>query len=110
MADDRLEIAEALLAKARSTAFAAERESFVAGAYGQLGAFLGSGRAPRRPVPEAGPERPVPQPPAGALPPGADDADAEWEPPLYVDLTVVEKAYAASRDLRRPGLVVDLTI
>src|SRR5579875_298028 len=107
MADDRLEIAEALLAKARSTAFEAERESFVVGAYGQLGAFLGSAPGPRSAGDDPG-RGPSASPSRGvlALPPAADDP----EPPLYLDRAAVERAYAAHKQSGRRGVVVDLTI
>ena len=55
MTTQRLDVAEALLAKARSTPFPHERESFVAGARGQIDAYL---RAAGRPAP-AGDSDPV---------------------------------------------------
>lgn len=126
MGDHRLDLAEALLAKARSTTFEGERASFVSGAYQQLGAFLGTGRAvaPRRgsatravrPLPAG----PVPGPAdagevgtdAGAASgPGSDAGDGHDEAVLVVDLAAAERAYRSqTAGAARSGVLIDLTI
>ena len=133
MTDHRLDLAEALLAKARSTSFEGERDSFVSGAYQQLGAFLDAGRPALHPEPEGGPradrsQRTVPAttPPvpvgtgaddglrsgAGAVPgdgqePGDDDTDEV----LVVDLAAAERAYRSQSAWgARAGALIDLTI
>lgn len=115
MADHRLELAEALLAKARSTSFDGERESFVAGAYTQLGAFLGDGTTrgsrsrPSRPHPRALDPRPASVLPA---PVATENAiDHEPEPVMVVDLAAAERAYRGQIAWRAPsGVLVDMTI
>ena len=102
-------MAEALLAKARSTTFDGERDSFVAGAYSQLGAFLGSGR----PMPVATAALPpAPERPAQALPAGeGPDEAVDDEPVVIVDLAAAERAYRGlAWGSTRSGVLVDLTI
>ena len=127
MGDDRLDLAEALLAKARSTAFEAERDSFVAGAYSQLGSFLDSApvslprysrpgqpspRAvrvtgtPALPAPPAPPKLSEPVPPLPAPAPIVDPT----EPVPVVDLTALEAYQATTVHPDRRGVLIDLTI
>lgn len=116
MADHRLDLAEALLAKARSTSFDGERASFVAGAYGQLGAFLGedaghgSRSRPSRPqAPGLGsrPAAALPSPIRVEEPANDHESDAV----MVVDLAAAERAYRGQSAWRGPsGVLVDLTI
>ncbi len=132
MGDHRLDLAEALLAKARSTTFEGERASFVSGAYQQLGAFLGTGRAvaPRRgsatwavrPLPAG----PVPGPADAGSAPGSDAGGSDAagsdvggsdaggghdEAILVVDLAAAERAYRSqTAGAARSGVLIDLTI
>ncbi len=119
MADHRLDLAEALLAKARSTSFEGERQSFVAGAHHQLSAFLGSD-APvqRRPGERAGAAPALARRPAASLSapevPAAQETPApsepEAEPVLVVDLAAAERAYRSHSGRAVPGVLVDLAI
>ncbi len=130
MTDHRLDLAEALLAKARSTSFEGERDCFVAGAYQQLGAFLDDGQpaAGRRGSggrPAARPRRGVAVPALG--PPAREEApteegeasggavgeaeDGHGDAVLVVDLAAAERAYRGqSAWAARSGALIDLTI
>lgn len=122
MGEHRLELAEALLAKARSTSFDGERDSFVAGAYTQLGAFLGAADRParsdsvvQRPA-VAGRHRPAGTLPAGPAPAAEPAADIDMDegaggPGLVIDLAAAERAYRGmSAGRPAAGALVDLTI
>lgn len=130
VADERLDLAEALLAKARSTSFEAERQSFVVGAAHQLSAFLGSdtpagrrlgdrssgacratiGRGPLAPLPApAGGEE------AGTAGRVTDTATTDGEAgasgsAMVVDLAAAERAYRSHGPRATPGVLVDLAI
>lgn len=128
MSDRRLDLAEALLAKAKSSPFDGERESFAAGAYSQLAAYLGSGSVSAEEV------RPAPTATAWPIAelvgigessvvedlddgdPGedlGDDASGDSgssEAPIVIDLAAAERAYRGGRSAARPGALIDLTI
>lgn len=129
MTDHRLDLAEALLAKARSTSFEGERDSFVTGAYQQLGAFLDSGRPALHPKAEGGQRatRPRRTVPVTALPvpvengagtgagtdleDGQAPEDDDTDPVLVVDLAAAERAYRSQSAWAAPaGALIDLTI
>ena len=112
----RLDVAEALLAKARSTPFAHERQTFAAGALGQIDAYLrAAGRATGTAAldsdragtgsPAAG--RPQPAAAGHSWPKRGRIIRARSEP----DRTVTARAaYRASATAVRPGTIVDLTL
>ncbi|MGH3629031.1 MAG: hypothetical protein ACRDRL_16545 [Sciscionella sp.] len=102
MSERRLELAEALLAKARCTGFTEERDSFVSGAYSQLGSFLDSAPdAASTKREEGGAEEPL------AL--GAAATDPE-DVPAIIDLSAMEAYNAAAAHPARRGALVDLVI
>lgn len=120
--DQRLEKAEALLAKARSTGFAPERDAFAAGAYDQLSAYLaamGASRPERVPPPEL-PASSIDRDPfataAAEIPAslGSTDDPVPADPPIDANSTWLRAATQAYRSLghrrQQSGVVIDLTI
>lgn len=115
MADHRLDLAEALLAKARSTSFEGERQSFVAGAHHQLSAFLGSDGTSQRPAGErAGSTPAIRRRPLASLPAPVEavpqDREPTVEPPTVVDLAAAERVYRGHGGWAARGVLVDLAI
>ena len=125
----RLEVAEALLAKARSTTFPDERESFLAGALGQIDAYLQAAGRPSatQPVPPVAVHQA-----GGAFAESVTATPAEEDAPEGVRLTrtpadwprrgriirysdarrtgTARAAYRASGSAVRPGTIIDLTL
>lgn len=98
-AAERLDVAEALIAKARATPFPAERTAFAAGAAEQISAFLlSNGEGPA--TAKQKPSRPRRKPALGLT-----------EAPRHGRrLTAAWNAYRSHRHPHPTGQVIDLTL